>query len=103
MTRRPTWWRENRFWLAALPVALAAVIAASSYNVRPFWYDNGLHHEVAAAATGDYARATISYDDDLGATSRTFEVRLAGLRGTDTYPYLFDGPGPPPEGVEAIS
>lgn len=103
MTARTGWWRGNRFWLAALPVALLAAVAASSYNVKPFWYENGLHHEVASAPLGSSTRATIQYDDALGATSRTFEVSLAALQPTDSYPYRFDEPGPPPDGVDAIS
>ncbi len=102
MTTGRSWWRENRLWLAGLPLALAAVTAASSYDVD-FWWDNGLHHEIASAQPGSTARVTDTYDDGLGETSRTFEVELAGLRTSDLYPYPLEDPAPPPEGVEAIS
>ncbi len=102
MTARRSWWRENRLWLAALPVAVVLVAAASSYNLD-FWRDNGLHHEIASARPGDPARVTAHYDDGLGETSRTFEVALAALRTTDLYPYPFEAPAPPPDGVDAIA
>jgi hypothetical protein len=102
VTTRTGWWRENRLWLAALPVALAAVTAASSYDLD-FWWDNGLHHEIASAPQGSTARVTDTYDDGLGETSRTFEVELAALRTTDLYPYPLEDPAPPPGGVDALS
>jgi hypothetical protein len=102
VTARTGWWRENRLWLAALPVALGAVTAASSYSLSA-WRDTGLHHEIAAAGPGSPVRVTDSYDDGLGTTSRTFEVSLAALRTTGTYPYLFEDAAPPPEGVDAVS
>lgn len=102
MTTHRSWWRENRLWLAALPVALASVTAASSYNVS-FWWDNGLHHEMASAEPGSMVRVTDDYDDGQGQTSRSFEVGLVRLQATDSYPYLFDDPGPPPDGVDALA
>jgi hypothetical protein len=103
MTARRSWWRENRLWLAALPVALAAIVAASSYNLS-FWFDSGLHREVASASPGEVLRTTLDYDDALGPTSRTFQVRLAAVRTTDAdYPYQFEDPAPPPDGVDAVS
>jgi hypothetical protein len=102
MTAPRSWWRENRLWLAALPVALAAVTAASSYNISA-WRDTGLHHEIASARQGSYAQVTESYDDGQGETSRTFAVQLDELGTVDTYPYLFEDPAPPPDGVDAVS
>jgi hypothetical protein len=103
VTSRTGWWRENRWWLVVLPLALAAVAAASSYNVKQFWYDNGLRREIASAPQGDVARATSSYDDALGATSRTFEVKLVALRTTSLYTFRFEEPAPPPDGVDAVA
>lgn len=102
MTTRGGWWRENRLWLAALPLALAAVTPASSYDLD-FWWDNGLHHELASAPQGSPVRVTDPYDDALGETSRTFEVELASLRTIELYPYPFEDPSPPPEGVDAVA
>ncbi|WP_028651338.1 hypothetical protein [Nocardioides halotolerans] len=102
MTARAGWWRENRLWLASLPLALAAVTASSSYDLD-FWWDNGLHHELGSAPQGGTARVTDDYDDALGETSRTFEVELAELRTTELYPYAFEEPAPPPDGVQAVA
>jgi len=96
-----SWWHENRFWLPAVPFALAGLLLASSYNVREYWYDNGLHHEQATADQGSFVSVTDHYDDTLGPTSRTFSVRLAGLEPTDVYT-VDDEPAPPPEGVDAV-
>jgi hypothetical protein len=98
-----SWWRENRLWLAALPVALAGLLLASSYHVKFFWYEAGLHHRVASGQQGERVAATMKYDDVVGGTSRTFEVRLAGLRTSNVYPFADeDEPSPPPDGVDAV-
>lgn len=102
MRTRTGWWRANRWWLAALPLAVAALTASSAYNVREFWYEGGLHHRVASARLGEPVTVTEHYRDRLGATSRTFEVTLASVAEFDTYPYP-DGPAPPPSGVTAWS
>jgi hypothetical protein len=100
MTRN--WWHENRFWLPALPLALAGMLLASSYNVKEYWYDNGLHHELATAGQGTFVTTTDQYDDARGATSRTYTVRLDALGSTDVYPTEDDEAGRPPEGVDAV-
>jgi hypothetical protein len=100
VTRRTGWWRENRWWLPALPFAAAALVAASAYNVKDYWYDGGLHQELGSARAGQFVTATDHYEDALGKTSRTFRVRLASVQKTDRYPYA-DQPGPPPAGTTA--
>ena len=98
-----SWWRENRYWLAVLPVALAAMLLASSYHVRFFWYDGGLHHRVVSGREGERVSVTMDYGDDtVGATSRTFQVRLAGVGPIERYPFPDEEPAPPPDGVDAI-
>ena len=97
-----SWWRENRYWLATLPVALAAMLLASSYHVQFFWYDNGLHHRATSGQQGEPVSVTMKYDDAIDTTSRTFQVRLAGLGPIERYPFADEEPGPPPDGVDAI-
>src|SRR4051794_11258960 len=98
-----SWWRENRFWLPAVPIALGALLAASSYNIKDYWYDAGLHHEVASAEQGTFVSATEHYQDALGSTSRTYSVRLAGLEPTEAYPFADEEqPSPPPGGIDAV-
>ena len=99
-----SWWRENRLWLAALPVALAGLLLASSYHVKFFWYDAGLHHRVVSGQQGERVSVTMDYDDAVGATSRTFEVQLTELGPVETYPFADqDEPSPPPDGIDAIA
>jgi hypothetical protein len=95
------WWRENRVWLPGVPLALAALLAASSYNVREHWYDRGLRHELAVASPGEQVEVTDDYDDALGPTSRTFSVRLDRVREAATYPFDL-GDGPPPPGTHVV-
>ncbi len=101
MSRR-SWWQENRLWLAVLPLCLAAAAAASSYNVERLWYRQGLHHEVAHAEQNRWLEVHQPYEDAVGRTSRTFEVRLRGTDPTALWPYELDGPRTPPEGVDAV-
>ena len=96
-----SWWRDNRWWLPALPVSLAALMAASAYNVKTFWYDGGLHDRIASAEQGEFVTASHRYDDLLGETSRTFRVRLDRLWEVGRYPFD-DEPAPPPDGYDAI-
>jgi hypothetical protein len=101
-TAAPGWFRLNRWWLPALPVALAGVLAASAMYVRPLWYDRGFHHAVGTAQPGQYARATLSYDDHYGKTSRTFQVRLQRSGTSALAPAgEFDEPSLPPKGTES--
>jgi hypothetical protein len=100
---RQGWWRENRFWLPALPVALAAVLLASSYQLKTFWYDEGLHDKVASAPQGEYAAVSLDYRDAVGPTSRTFRVKLKLVATTRDYPFNdVEGPREPPEDVDAV-
>lgn len=101
MTARTGWWRENRLWLPLVPVALAAVALASSYNLS-FWRDSYLHDQIAAGRQGQMVRVTQRYDDALGGTSRTFRVKLDRLGTAKEYGYPFDDAAPPPDGVEAV-
>lgn len=73
------WWRANRAWLAALPVAAAVGAGASAYQVRTFWWESGMHRQVAAPAPGEPAGLTQRYYDGQGETSRTLSVRLLGI------------------------
>jgi hypothetical protein len=80
------------------------MLAASSYHVKFFWYDAGLHHRVASGQQGERVSATMKHHDRFGATSRTFDVRLTGLGPIERYPFADeDEPSPPPDGFDAIA
>jgi hypothetical protein len=102
VTARRGWWRENRWWLPALPVALAAMLAASAYNVRDSWYYTGFHHELASADQGEFVQVTQGYEDAEGQTSRTFRVRLDGFTYRTTYQLTVDGPEQVKVGQQAL-
>lgn len=99
------WWRENRFWLPAVPVALVAALHASAYQSwRAEVHDAGPNDRVAAAAAGEDARFSEDYEDAVGPTSRTLTVRLDRLEVVDTYPFeAFEDPAPPPEGLQVVA
>jgi hypothetical protein len=101
---RAGWWRTNRWWLPVLPVALVAMVVASSSNVREFWWETGLHHELASARPGEPVRVTDPYEDALGPTSRTFTVSLAGLEERPVFPYDdAAGERAPADGLRAVA
>ncbi|MEO6021034.1 MAG: hypothetical protein ABIP45_12380 [Knoellia sp.] len=76
--------RPSRWWVAAVPVSIVAMLAASGYRVPVFWYQSGLHHEIASADAGTWANVSERYADAHGDTTRTYSVRFAGLGGADT-------------------
>lgn len=71
--------RPSRWWILAIPFAVALMLAASGYRVSDFWFYNGQHRVLASADAGGWARATETYTDVFGDTTRTYAVRLAGL------------------------
>lgn len=73
--------RPSRWWMAAVPVAIVAMLAASGYRVPVFWYQSGLHHELASADPDGWAKVTEEYADVHGDTTRSYSVRFAGLGG----------------------
>jgi hypothetical protein len=97
------WWRENRWWLPALPVAVAAMVVASGYLLQDYWWDTGLHHETAVADQGKAVSVTQDYSDYLGSTRRTYEVKLTGLVQADEVTTdVAAGPQPPGAGQQAL-
>ena len=42
-----SWWRENRWWLPALPFAVTAMAAASSYLLHDYWWIKEPRHEIS--------------------------------------------------------
>ena len=75
--------RPSRWWMAAVPVAVASMLAANSYRVPVFWYQSGQHHEIAAGEANDWVAVTERTSDAHGDLTRTYSVRWAGLGGAD--------------------
>lgn len=76
--------RPSRWWVAAVPVALVAMLAASGYRVPVFWYQSGQHHEIADGDARAWVDVTEQTSDAHGDLNRRYSVRLAGLGGEDT-------------------
>ncbi len=74
-----SWWRTNRRWLPAVPVALALMLAAQSYRVEDFWWLAGSHDEVASGDQGDPVEVRDPGEDAIGEFTRRFTVTLVGL------------------------
>ena len=96
-----SWLRRNRWWLVALPLAVALAAVASAYQVKLFWYDADLRHAMATAEPGEFVTVTDDYSDPFGETSRTLRVRLTGVDTTPTWPTL-DGEALTPAGTQAV-
>ena len=99
------WWRENRWWLPALPLAVTATAAASSYLLHDYWWIKEPRHEISSAAQGHYVTVTDDYSDYLGTLTHTFQVRLAGVVEVDKVvldSFELDGPQPTPEGLQSL-
>jgi hypothetical protein len=90
------WLRSNRWWLVVLPLALALMLGASAYRVRTFWWESGLHREAAVSRPGDFVRVVDDFDDALGPTRRTYEVRAERLEKLPEIPQDFGDPEPLP-------
>ncbi len=70
--------RPSRWWILAVPVAVSLMLASSGYRVNQLWYVLGQHNATAKVGPQEWASATWAFDDALGETSRTFQVRFTG-------------------------
>lgn len=77
----PTPPRPSRWWMAAVPVAVVAMLAASGYRVPVFWYQSGQHHEIADGDAGRWVEVGERTSDAHGDLTRRYSVRLDGLGG----------------------
>jgi hypothetical protein len=78
--------RANRWWLPLVPVGLVVMLVGSGYRVQTFWWESGLHRESASASPGHYAKVSQKFEDSLGPTRRTFQVKVDGLDVVDAIP-----------------
>lgn len=78
------WLRRNRWWLLALPVALALAAASAAYRVNDFWWQNGWHRAVTTVDQGEFVttRATV-YSFDEKPKPVDLRVRLASVTRTN--------------------
>lgn len=76
--------RPSRWWMAAAPVAVVAMLAANGYRVPVFWYQSGQHHEIAAGDAQEWVAVSERTSDAHGDLTRRYAVRLAGLGSEST-------------------
>lgn len=76
--------RPSRWWMAGVPVAIAAMLAANGFRVPVFWYQSGMHHEIAEGDAGQWVDVREKSEDAHGDFTRAYSVRLAGLGGETT-------------------
>lgn len=98
------WWRRNRAWLPAVPVAAAVLVAGSAYRVNDFWWQAGYHHEIAHASAGRTLEVVEPFTDVHGKTRRRFSVRVNGIERLQTFTDVQDFGAPPqrpPSGTAA--
>lgn len=101
---RASWWRVNRRWLALVPVAVGLAMLASAYRVDTFWWQSGLHHEIASAEPGASATVVDDFTDNAGRTTRRFSVRFARLEKVEEIPTSgLSGSSTPPPGTTAYA
>lgn len=102
MTR--SWWRSNRWWLLALPLALVLMLAASSWRIETFWWESGYHRAVASAEVGDFVDVHETGIDGLGDFPRDFRVRLVGVAPVEQFePRLSATVSELPDGMAAYA
>ncbi len=70
--------------MAAVPVAVVAMLAASGYRVPVFWYQSGQHHEIADGDAGRWVEVSERTSDAHGDLTRRYSVRLDGLGGAQS-------------------
>lgn len=84
--------RPSRWWIAAVPVAIATMLVANGFRVPVFWYQSGQHHEIASGDAQDWVSVAEKTSDAHGDFTRAYDVRLAGLGGEQTaYQERFGG------------
>lgn len=96
-----SWLRRNRWWLLALPMALALALASGAYRVMDFWYEDGWHRVDATVEQGEFVttHATV-YTFDKKPEPAALRVRLASVhRGGDPQTSLGYGLDMPPDAV----
>jgi hypothetical protein len=97
-----SWWRANRWWLLVLPVAVVVMLGASAYRVQTFWWESGLHRAAATAESGRFVHVKDDFEDSLGPTRRSYDVRLDAVTEIDTLPQRSrSDPTSVPDGVTA--
>lgn len=99
--RPPSWWRRNRWGLVALPVAVAAALAASSYRVEDYWWLEK-PRDLVEAGGGEWVTFSASQYDRTGDVPFTVRVRLDGVRAAEA-PLGEDDALEPPDGVQAVA
>lgn len=97
-----SWLRRNRWWLAAIPVAVVLLVAASGHRLQDWWWNTDYRTQVDHAVAGEWAHWEDSNSlFDKGA-KRAFDVRLLRMEPADAVPNPYGGPKPLPKGSDGM-
>lgn len=97
-----SWWRRNRWWLVATPLALALMLAASSYRIKPYWWETDTRRVADTARIGEWLEWNNSLEGFDGQHQTWhFRVRVTGLEPVDEVALGYNSPAPVPDGSDA--
>lgn len=99
------WWRRNRWWLLAIPLALALMAASSSYRFATQLNDGRFSEEIARAAPGETIEVEDYGEDEVGRFERDFTVRFRKVLPADHLlaALSYDEITAPPAGMSAFA
>ncbi len=101
--RRQTWLRRNRWWLLALPAALALALASAAYRVNDFWYENGWHRELVSAPQGRFVTTHHTvYSLDQKPRRADLRMRLGAIAASDVMRDSLGAELPMPPGAVGV-
>lgn len=96
-----SWWRRNRWALAALPFALVLALAGNASRVDSSWWARDLHAPTVGVQ-GEFVRFHQEYVDAVGTDSRTLEVRLDSTEDLTEIPREYSDPIEIPDGFRGV-
>lgn len=97
-----TWWRRNRWWLVVTPLALALLVAASAYRIKPYWWEADTRRVAGTASIGEWLHWSNSVEGFDGKhETYDFRVRVTALEPVDEVALGYLPAGPPPQGSDA--
>ncbi len=101
---RAGWWRRNRGWLLALPLALGVFVVGSASRLHEFWWAAEPHEQVASGRPGEAIDVAIDGAPRFDEPPKRFRVSLTALEEDAAWlDRVADEPVAPPEGVRAVA
>lgn len=103
-TQEPGWWRRNRGWLLAVPLAIAVFVIGSASRLHEFWWAAGPHEQVASGRLGEVIAVEINGAPRFDEPPKQFQLALTALEDDAAWIDSFtEEPVVPPDGVRAVA